>query len=331
MRSVLPALPALLLLLAACGDGQPESSALEEARLLRQAGEYTHSLMRYEEALQDRDSVPELRLEYAETAVLASQAERGRMFRQKAKEALLSLEEAPDATDSTVRAELWRRLGWEMARDRDSLQAYRAFDMAMRLSDQVARTFEEEWLLRGAYAGSHTGYVSGTPDSILGTDRADSMLAASAESHLLELGRISRTRTDLRVRILRARAKLLPYTDRRDEELSVLTELDRMGEIGPANRQRRMDLLLELARKDMEAGRPVLAREKLLEVWSSDFVGEQVEAAVLLGELAASAGDTGDALTWYRRACNASPALSTHWSQVAASRRDSLLYLVGPE
>ena len=314
----------------ACGGEQPRSDTLEEARLLRQAGEYTHSLMLYEEALANRDSTPKLQLEYAETAVLASQAERGRMFRQKAKQALLSLEEHPEETDSTVRAELWRRLGWEMARDRDSLQAFEAFEMAMRLSDQVSQTFEEEWLLRGSYAGTHTGYVSGTPDSILGTERADSMLAACAERHLLELGRISRTRTDLRVHVLRARAGLLPYTDRRDEELSVLTELDRLGEIGPANRQRRMRLLLELARKDMEAGRAVLAREKLMEVWASDFVGEKVEAAVLMGELAEGNRDAEEALRWYRRACNTSPGLSTHWSQVAASRRDSLLYLVQP-
>lgn len=319
------------LALLACGGGGPQSDSLEEARLLRQAGEYTHSLMLYEEVLERRDSTPELQLEYAETAVLASQAERGRMFRQKAKQALQALEENPAGTDSSVRAELWRRLGWEMARDRDSLQAYEAFGTAAGLSDRVARAFEEEWLLRGAYAGSHTGYVSGTPDSILGTDRADSMLATCAERHLLELGRISRTRTDLRVRILRARAALLPYTDRRDEELSVLTELDRLGEIGPANRQRRMRLLLELARKDMEAGRAVLAREKLMEVWASDFVGEKVEAAVLMGELAGGSSDSEEALRWYRRACNTSPGLSTHWSQVAASRRDSLLYLVGPE
>ncbi len=326
----LAGLSAVVVLLA-CGGGQPRSDSLEEARLLRQAGEYTHSLMLYEEALANRDSTPELQLEYAETAVLASQAERGRMFRQKAKRALLALEENPGETDSTVRAELWRRLGWEMARDRDSLQAYEAFGMAMRLSDQASRTFEEEWLLRGAFAGTHTGYVSGTPDSVLGTERADSMLAACAEGHLLELGRISRTRTDLRVRILRARAGLLPYTDRRDEELSVLTELDRMGEIGPANRQRRMRLLLELARKDMDAGRTALAREKLMEVWASDFVGEKVEAAVLMGELAEGSRDAQEALRWYRRACTTSPGLSTHWSQVAASRRDSLLYLVGPE
>lgn len=329
-RTLLAALAAGMLL--ACGGGeQPQSDSLEEARLLRQAGEYSHSLMLYEEVIQRRGGSPELRLEYAETAVLASQAERGRMFRQKAKEALLAVDEEPGETDSTFRAELWRRLGWEMARDRDSLQAYQAFDRAMSLSDQVSQAFEEEWLLRGAYAGTHTGYVSGTPDSILGTDRADSMLAACAEQHLLELSRISRTRTDLRVRILRSRARLLPYTDRRDEELGVLTELDRLGEIGPANRQRRMHLLLELARKDIEAGRAVLAREKLLEVWGSDFVGEKVEAAVLMGELASGSNDAHEALEWYRRACNASPALSTHWSQVAASRRDSLLYLVGPE
>lgn len=322
-------IPSILLsTLVCCGGGERQTDALEEARLLHRAGRYTQSLAIYESVLEESPYDPELQLEYARTAVLAAQSERSRSFRQRALQALRRLCQDPGDADSSEVGELWRRLGWEMSRDRDSLQAYQAFGMSADYLGRTDPSLEEEWLLRGLYAGRHLAQVGGVPDSVRETEAGDSLLAAAAERHLVELDRVPLTRTDLRPSVLRARALLLPHTDRRQEELEVLTELDRQGEIDPGWRHRRMQLMLQLAREDMEEGRPSLAREKLLEIWSSSFVGEQVEAAVLLGELAEQNNDAEGALRWYRNACNISPDLSTPAARLAAARRDSLLYLM---
>jgi tetratricopeptide (TPR) repeat protein len=322
-------LPAALLLglLASCGGG-PATSTLEEARVLKQAGHFPEALVLYEEAFLDMDPVPsDLVLEYAETALLACGSERSRAMRQTALEALCTLMRDSTFERTSQLGEMWRRLGWEMVRDRDSLQAYSAFDSALAC-EGMQGVFEEEWLVRGAFASMHLSLVTGLPDSIAMTPRGDSMLAASAEQHLVELDRIPRMRTDLRPAVLQARALLLPFTDRRTEELDVLTELDRSGGIEPSLRERRIRLLLDLAREDIEAGSTVLAREKLNEVWSSDFAGDRVEAAVLLGEIAERAGRPDEALEWYRSACSAAPSLSTPAAELAAARRDSLMFLL---
>ncbi|MBD3369225.1 hypothetical protein GF402_02550 [Candidatus Fermentibacteria bacterium] len=318
----------LLFFPLSCGGRGQGSDALEEARLLHRAGRYGQSLVMYESILEEGPYDPQLQLEYARTAVLAAQSERSRSFRQRALQALRKLGEEPGDADSSEVGELWRRLGWEMARDHDSLQAYRAFGMSAEHLGMADPSLEEEWLLRGLYAGRHLAQVGGVPDSVRETQVGDSLLAAAAERHLVELDRVPLTRTDLRPSVLIARALLLPYTDRRREELEVLTELDRHGEIDPGWRHRRMQLMLELAREDIEEGRSGLAREKLLEIWSSSFVGEQVEAAVLLGELAEQDNDPEGALRWYRNACSISPDLSTPAARLAAARRDSLLYLM---
>ncbi len=323
---VLPFLPLIFLLLS-CDNGQPGENRLDQARLLFQAGRYSQALMLYEEITGSSEYDPVIQLEYAEVAVLAAQAERSRTYRQMALEALTALDENRGDVEPAIIGELWRRLGWEMTRDRDSLQAYNVFGKALEI-ENMDQIFEEEWLLRGTYAGNHLSQVSSLSDSLFGTPSADSILALTAEKHLVELDRISLVRTDLREAILRARAILLPYVDRPREELDVLTELDRLGGIDPGWRLRRMELLLELARSDMDEGRESLAREKLLEVWNSDFVGEQVEAAVILGEIAERAGDASQALQWYRNACQVSPSLTSQAAIIAAARRDSLLYLI---
>lgn len=316
-----------LLLLPACQEGASESF-LEEARALRQAGHYAESVALYEEAIAASGQVSsDLRLEYAEAALLASGAERSRTFRQKALEALNALQADTSFTGRGQLAELWRRLGWEMARDRDSLQAFCAFDSAL-VCGGSSSLMDEEWVLRGAFSSRHLALVAGIPDSLALTAAGDSMLAMAAEQYLMELDRVPLRRTDLRPEILRARALLLPFTDRASEELEVLTELDREGDIDPALRERRMRLLIGLAAEDISAGRLTLAREKLLEVWDSDFAGDRVEAAVLLGGMAEDAGSPDEALDWYRSACSAAPGLSSPAAAIAAAKRDSLLYLL---
>lgn len=318
---------AFLLIAASCGGGGG-ASLLEEARVLRQAGHFSEALVLYGEALSgegagyDRDAW----LEYADTALLACGAERSRPVRQQTLEVLTVLQ-----ADSVLRggarlAELWRRLAWEMLRDRDSLQAFAALESSLVCPDMV-QVFEDEWLFRGVYASRHLSLVAGLPDSLASTPEGDALLDESAERHLVELSRIPLMRTDLRSQILGASALLLPFTDRRIEELEVLTELDRMGGIDPALRERRMRLLLSGATEDMAQGRSTLAREKLLEVWDSDFATDRVEAALMLGIMAEESGRTEEALDWYRSACSASPGLGSPAAVEAAARRDSLTFL----
>lgn len=325
MRNILAA--ASVLIAASCGSGGGPS-VLEEARVLRQAGHFSEALVLYGEALAgdssqyDRDAW----LEYADTALLACGAERSRPVRQQTLEVLTVLQ-----ADSVLRggarlAEMWRRLAWEMLRDRDSLQAYAALDSSLVCPDMV-QVFEDEWLFRGVYASRHLSLVAGLPDSLASTPEGDALLDESAESHLVELSRIPLMRTDLRSQILGASALLLPFTDRRTEELEVLTELDRMGGIDPALRERRMRLLLSGATEDIAQGRSALAREKLLEVWDSDFATDRVEAALMLGIMAEESGRAEEALDWYRSACNASPGLGSPAAVEAAARRDSLTFL----
>ncbi len=318
---------AFLLIAASCGGGGGPS-LLEEARVLRQAGHFSEALVLYGEALSgegvqyDRDAW----LEYADTALLACGAERSRPVRQQTLEVLTVLQ-----ADSVLRggarlAELWRRLAWEMLRDRDSLQAFAALESSLVCPDMV-QVFEDEWLFRGVYASRHLSLVAGLPDSLASTPEGDALLDESAERHLVELSRIPLMRTDLRSQILGASALLLPFTDRRTEELEVLTELDRMGGIDPALRERRMRLLLSGATEDMAQGRSTLAREKLLEVWDSDFATDRVEAALMLGIMAEESGRAEEALDWYRSACSASPGLGSPAAVEAAARRDSLTFL----
>jgi tetratricopeptide (TPR) repeat protein len=318
---------AALLLLTACG-GPDGSSALEEARILRQSGHFAEAVALYEEALEATDT-PDAGLvaEYAETALLASGAERSRIFRQKTMEALSILQADSTFTDRERLGELWRRLGWEMARDRDSLQAFAAFESTLACSG-AGGLFEDEWLFRGVFASGHLALVASVPDSVALAGEGDSMLRAAAGEFLVELGRIPLRRTDLRGLVLGAEARLFPLTDRASDELEVLTELDRAGGMAPELRERRMRLLLSLAGEDLQQGRISLAREKLLEVWSSDFAGDRVEAAVQLGGMAEAAGDPAGALDWYRSACTAAPGLSSPAAAIAEARRDSLMYLL---
>lgn len=305
-------------------DNSPDSSSLDEARLLRQSGRYVQSVMLFEELVARGDSQPGLLLEFAETAVLAAQAERSSLYRQKAREAVLILSEHPGDIDMREIGELWRRLAWEMARNADSLQAFQCFEHA--LDYNIQGIFEEEWLFRGIYAGDHLEMLSDIPDSVVGLPASDSLLSISAEIYLVELERISRSRTDLREDILKARATLLPYTSRISEELAVLTELDRLGGIQPEERQRRIHLLLDSAEEDIGSGRNILAREKLLEVWNSNFSGERIQAAYMLGLMEEGNNSLESALQWYRRACSVSPGSSSLAASLAAARRDSLTY-----
>jgi tetratricopeptide (TPR) repeat protein len=313
----------------ACGPSPSDDSsdAAEEARVLRQNGLYREAVALFEEALETGEYDPGVQLELAEAALLAAQSERSRSMRQKAAEALRFLEENPGELDLSPVGELWRRLGWEMSRDADSLQAFQAFENALAY-EEMGTSFEDEWLFRGAFASRHIGQVADIPDSLVGTPAADSLVELAAEQYLVELDRVSLARTDLRADVLLAKARLLPMLDRPEDEVMVLTELDRLGQIDPGMRRRRMQLLLEIAWKDLEDAQPVMARERALEVWESDFMGEKVEAAVILGTLAEQAGDPEEALDWYRAACSVSPDLSTAMAQLAAARRDSLLYLI---
>ena len=326
MRRILPAVPVLLLL--ACGGGGGRSGLLEEARELKQAGHFSEALVLYREAL-TRDSAAYDRdawLEYGDTALLAYGADRNRSVRQQTLEVLTTLQ-----SDSTLRggvrlSEMWRRLAWEMIRDRDSLQAFAALESSLVSADML-QVFEEEWLFRGVYASRHLPLVAGLTDSLSMTPGGDELLRSYAERHLVELSRIPLMRTDLRGQVLLAQAFLLPFTDRRTEELEVLTELDRMGGMYPALRERRMRLLLDGASEDIRLGRSALAREKLLEVWDSNFATDRVEAALMLGVMAEESGRPEEALGWYRSACNASPGLGSPAAAEAAARRDSLLFM----
>lgn len=314
----------LFLLVAGCGGQNAESDIAEEARLLRRSGNYAQALMLFEEAVAMGDSQPELLLDYAETAVLAAQQERSNVYRQKARVALQLLSDTDGERDPREIGELWRRLAWEMARNSDSLQAFQCFENA--LSFNAGEAFESEWLFRGTYAGHHLELVAEIPDTLVGSSTADSLLAAAAEKYLVELDRIARSRTDLREGILRAKALLLPYTQRRDDELAVLTELDRLGGIEPDMRQRRIELLLEAAEKDIREDRSTPARQKLLEVWDSNFSGERIRAAYMLGLMEEENNNLESALMWYRRACGVSPGSSSQAALEAAARRDSLTY-----
>ncbi len=315
---------AVLLSASFACDNHPGSDSLDEARLLRQSGRYVQSVMLFEELVAQGDSQPGLLLEFAETAVLAAQAERSSLYRQKAREAVLLLSEHPGDIDPREIGELWRRLAWEMARNADSLQAFQCFEHALNYN--IQEIFEEEWLFRGVYAGDHLEMLSDIPDSVIALPAGDSLLSIAAEIYLVELERISRSRTDLREDILKARAALLPYTSRIREELDVLTELDRLGGIQPEERQRRIHLLLDSAEDDIQSGRSILAREKLLEVWNSNFSGERIQAAYMLGLMAEENNSVESALQWYRRACSVSPGSSSLAASLAAARRDSLTY-----
>lgn len=218
-----------------------------------------------------------------------------------------------------------------MVRDNDSLQAFDAFGRAIEIAPELGQSFEEEWLLRGVYASHHLAAAAGVVDSISGTPAADSLLAIAAERHIVELDRVPLVRTDLRSAVLAAKVTLYRYTEgRMEDELRALTELDRMGQLTPSERQRRMEVLLQLADGDIEDGDAFLARERLLEVWNSTFTGSRVEAAYRLGLMAEDAGDPVDALMWYNRACSISPGLSSAAASAAAARRDSLRYLAIP-
>ncbi len=330
MKAVFPVL--VLFSLIACGPGSLDEDILEQADILFNAGRYSQALPLYEELCADTSNYDsQLQFRLAETAVLASQSERNRGNRQRARAALELLSVNPGDCDSMAIGQLWRRLGWEMVRDNDSLQAFDAFGRAMEIAPGISQAFEEEWLLRGTYASSHLSAAAGISDSIAGSPEADSLLALTAERHIVELDRVPLVRTDLRGSVLAAKVKLFQYArGRREDELAALTELDRMGLLAPGERQRRMEVLLLLADIDMENGDPFLARERLLEVWESNFTGVRVEAAYKLGLMAEDAGDPVDALMWYNRACAASPGLSSTAAASAAARRDSLRYLALP-
>ncbi|NOQ21674.1 MAG: hypothetical protein GQ565_03345 [Candidatus Aegiribacteria sp.] len=315
----------LVLVSAGCGGGgETGGDTLEEARLLRQSGNYVQAVMLFEEALAHGDSQPELLLDYAETAVLAAQSERSSLYRQKARVAVTLLSDDYGDINPREIGELWRRLAWEMARNSDSLQAFYCFENA--LNYEIQDIFESEWLFRGVFAGNHLELLAAIPDTLAGSAAADSILTITAEIFLVELDRIPRPRTDLREEILRAKVALLPYTSRTEQELAVLTELDRLGGIQPDARLRRIHLLLDAAETDIAENRRTLAREKLLEVWNSNFSGERIESAYMLGFMEEGNGNIENALQWYRRACSVSPGSSSQFSVLAAARRDSLTY-----
>ena len=322
----------LALLVLACGSDSFNEDSREQADILYNAGRYSQALSLYEE-LGNTSTEYDCELQYrlAETAVLASQADRNRNHRQRAKTALDYLSLNPGDCDSLAIGHLWRRLGWEMVRDNDSLPAYHAFGRAIEIAPDLNQVFEEEWLLRGKYASSHLASVVSIADSISGTSAEDSTLRYAAELHIVELDRIPLVRTDLRGEVLFSRARLLSYTSGREEdELVVLTELDRMGLLNSSQRQRRMDILLLLAEQDAAENDTALARERLMEVWNSSFTGARVQAALQMGLMSEAAGNPVDALMWYNRACQAAPGLSSSASMAAAARRDSLRYIVTP-
>jgi len=316
-----------------CGAGRIDENKREQADVLFNAGRYSQALSLYENIDNQIEEYDwDLQYRLAETAVLASQAERNRSNRQRAKTALDFLSQNPGDCDSLAIGQLWRRLGWEMARDNDSLQAYNAFGRAIQIAPGLNQVFEEEWLLRGRYASVHLASVAELTDSILGTIAEDSLLRYTAELHIVELDRIPLVRTDLRGEMLFARARLLQFTTgRKEDELAVLTELDRMGLIDSSSRQRRMEILLLMAEQDIVQKNDIaMARERLLEVWNSSFTGVRVKAALQMGIIAETSGNTVDALMWYNRACQAAPGLSSSAAMDAAVRRDSLRYLVTP-
>jgi len=320
------------LLAAACGQNSVDEDLLEQADVLFNAGRYSQALPLYEELCSDTSSYdPHLQYRLAETAVLASQAERNRGHRQRARIALNYLSLNPGDCDSLAIGQLWRRLGWEMVRDNDSLQAYEAFGRAVEIAPDLIQVFEEEWLIRGIFASRHLASVAGLSDSTSETSAQDSLLSRAAETHMGELDRIPRVRTDLRGQVLSAKTALYLHTSGREEdELSALTELDRMGLLDPSGRQRRMEVLLLLAGYDVEKGDITLARERLLEAWQSSFTGVRIEAAYRMGLLAEESGDVVEALLWYNRACSVSPGLSSAAAIEASARRDSLRYLALP-
>ena len=319
---------------AGCGSDPAGDETREQADVLFDSGRYAQALSLYEELasrFEEGEYDWELQYRLAETAVLASQAQRNRNHRQRAKTALEFLSQNPGDCELLAVGHLWRRLGWEMVRDNDSLQAYEAFGRAIEIAPDLNQVFEEEWLLRGKYASAHLSSVAGVTDSVVGSLKEDSLLQYAAEVHIVELDRIPLVRTDLRGEMLFAKAGLLRHTSGREEdELSVLTELDRMGLIDSSTRQRRMQILLLLAEEDIFQNDITMARERLLEVWNSNFTGVRVEAALQLGIMAERAGNAVDALMWYNRACQAAPGLSSAASMDAAARRDSLRYLVTP-
>lgn len=333
-RALLPACLVVMICAPGCDTGASgqQGNLLEQARTLMSSGQYEQAMVFYGEALAlSPEYDPLLQLEYSEAAVLSAQADRDRSSRQTALEALQVLTGTPGPVEPREIGELWRRLGWEMARDSDSLQAYNAFGEAVRICPELTSVFEEEWLLRGAFAAWHLYSVSDIPDSLAGTPLEDSILAYHAEIHLVELDRIPLVRTDLRTPRLEATARLMQYAPSRwSDELEVLTELDRLGSIEPGWRHRRMELLLRSARADLDLGQTAMARERLMEVWSSSFTGVRVDAAVLLGEIAQGSGDVQDALMWYTRACQVSPGLTSQAAITAAARRDSLRFFVTP-
>ncbi len=330
MKRLLVFLPIAIAL--SCRSGVQDEAAMEQAEVLFSAGRYSQALPIYEELCSDTSRYdPDLQFRLAETAVLASQSDRNRGYRNRATAALLRLSQSPGDNDSLAIGHLWRRLGWEMARDNDSLQAYAAFGRAIDIAPGLDQVFEEEWLLRGAYASQHLSSVAEIPDSVAGTPGADSMLAATAEKHLIELGRVSLVRTDLRAGVLTARVRLLQFVPGSEEDLlGSLTELDRMGSLNPSGRQRRMEILLFLAEKDIGENDIYGARERLLEVWQSSFTGVRTEAAYRMGLLEESQGDPIEALMWYNRACSVAPELGSSAAAGAAARRDSLRYLTLP-
>ena len=322
----------LFFLVLACGQGSFNDDSREQADILYNAGRYSQALSLYEELSSTAEEYDcELQYRLAETAVLASQAERNRNHRQRAKTALDYLTLNPGDCDSLAIGHLWRRIGWEMVRDNDSLPAYYAFGRAIEIAPDLNQVFEEEWLLRGRYASIHLASVVSMADSISGTHAEDSILRYAAELHIVELDRIPLVRSDLRGDVLFSRARLLRYTNgRENDELVVLTELDRMGLLNSSERQRRMDILLLLAEQDAAQNDIALARERLMEVWNSSFTGARVQAALQMGLMSEAAGNPLDALMWYNRACQAAPGLSSSASMTAAARRDSLRYIVTP-
>jgi tetratricopeptide (TPR) repeat protein len=333
VRKVLYGIVVLLTAMSAgCGAGGVDENIREQADVLFNAGRYSQALSLYEDLTGSAGEYDwELQYRLAETAVLACQAARNRNYRQRAGTALGVLSRSPGDCELSAIGHLWRRLGWEMVRDNDSLQAYDAFGMAISVAPDLDQVFEEEWLVRGRYASSHLASVVEIVDSLAGTPAEDSVLRYAAELHIVELDRIPLVRTDLRGEMLFARARLLQYTTGRDEdELTVLTELDRMGLLDSSRRQRRMTILLQLAEHDTEQGDTGIARERLLEVWNSSFTGARVRAALQLGVMAEGAENAVDALMWYNRACQIAPGLSSAASMEAAARRDSLRYIATP-
>ncbi len=319
----------VVFLISGCGVEHFDEDTRQQADVLFSAGRYSQALSLYEDiSSQSLEYDWELQYKLAETAVLASQAERNRNHRQRAQTALDFLSMNPGECDSLSIGHLWRRLGWEMVRDNDSLLAYNAFGKAIEIAPDLYQVFEEEWLLRGKYASGHLASIVAIPDSLSGTFAEDSLLRYVAELHIVELDRIPLVRTDLRGEMLFARAELLHYTlGREEDELEVLTELDRMNLLDSSMRQRRMDILLNLAEQDNLQGDFFMARERLLEAWQSSFTGVRVQAALQLGIMAETAGDPVDALMWYNRACQAAPGLNSAASMAAAARRDSLRYI----